>query len=160
VIFHIGDKVIHWAYGMGDIVRIEEKQVQDRATNCYVLQTPDMTIWIPIDEDQQSSLRLPTPPEDFNKVFSVLTGPGEQLLDDRILRKNQLMAKMNDGQLLSICQVVRDLTHYNHEKKLNDNEKSILVRATKSLVTEWSYSMQIPVFQAQDAMNKMLTVPV
>jgi RNA polymerase-interacting CarD/CdnL/TRCF family regulator len=157
--FHVGDKVIHWAHGLGEVVRIEEKIVHDRPTKCYVVRTLSLTIWIPTDNLRQHSLRMPTPPEDFEHLFTILAEPGAKLLEDRVLRKDQLMAQMNDGQLASIFRVVRDLTHFKRSKKLNDGEKAILERAKSSLLTEWSYSLGTPMPQAQQAMMQLLGEP-
>jgi RNA polymerase-interacting CarD/CdnL/TRCF family regulator len=154
--YQIGDKVIHWTYGLGEIVRIEEKIIHNHLTNCYVVQISDLTIWIPIDDLGQNSLRVPTPPMDFDKLFAILTSPGEKLLDDRMLRKTQLMEQLKDGQLASICRVVRDLTHFQRSTKLNDQERSILERAIKSLLAEWTYSLGTPFNQAHQAMTNML----
>jgi CarD family transcriptional regulator len=154
--FHIGDKVIHSTYGLGEIVRIEEKVINDRPTNCYVVRTNELTIWIPINDLHQHSLRMPTLPDEFKRLFSILTSPSKALPDDRALRKDQLIAQMKDGQLSSICQIVRDLTNFKRIKKLNDQEKSILDRATNSLLTEWIYSLGVSPHQAQNAMMKML----
>src|SRR5512135_908182 len=146
--FHIGDKVIHCTHGLGDIVDIEEKTIQGHLTNCYVLRIDEMQVWVPVDDPQQRSLRRPVQPEEFDRLFSILTGPSNQLQDDRILRKDQLLAGLRDGQLASICHVVRDLTVYKRVRKLNDQENSILERATKSLLTEWTYSLGQPLDQA------------
>lgn len=154
--FHIGDKVIHSTYGLGEIVNIEEKVIHDHPTNCYVVRTNELTIWIPINDSHQHSLRTPTLPKEFVRLFSILTSPGETLPEDRILRKDQLIAHMRDGQLASICRVVRDLTHFKRIKKLNDQENSILERAMNSLLTEWIYSLGVSQHQAQQAMAKML----
>lgn len=154
--FRIGDKVIHWTYGLGEIINIEEKTINGQAEKCYVFRTPDLTIWIPIDNLDHCSLRRPTPPEEFSRLFTILTGPSEKLLDDRVMRKNQLMDQIKDGQLSSICRVVRDLSHFKRTSKLNDQERSILERTVKSLLTEWAYSLGIPVSQAQQSMSSML----
>ena len=154
--FQVGDKVIHKTHGIGEIVHIEEKIIHDHPTNCYVVHTLNLMIWIPIDELQQHSLRLPAQPEEFVKLSAILTGPSEKLLDDRVQRKDQLMSQMKDGQLASICQVVRDLTNFKRVKKLNDQEKSILDRATNSLLTEWAYSLGMSLNQAHQAMNSLL----
>ena len=154
--FQIGDKVIHCTFGLGEIVHIEEKIIQGLPTNCYVVRTTELTVWIPINDLQQHSLRVPTPPEEFERLSVILTNPSETLLEDRELRKNQLMAQMKDGQLASICRVVRDLTHFKHSKKLNDQEKSILERAINSLLTEWTYSLGMPLSQAHQAMTNLL----
>jgi RNA polymerase-interacting CarD/CdnL/TRCF family regulator len=154
--FHIGDTVIHWTYGLGEIVLIEEKPIGGNLTNCYVVQTSDLTIWIPINDVQQGSLRLPAVPEEFKRLFTILTSPSEKLLEDRAMRKDQLMAQIKDGQLASICRVVRDLTQYKRNTKLNDQEKSILERAMNSLLTEWAYSLGMPLNQAHQAMTNLL----
>lgn len=155
--FQIGDKAIHWAHGLGEIVDIEEKIVHGNPTRCYVFRTASLTIWIPIDDLPQHSLRLPTRPDDFEKLFSILTAPGETLQEDRVLRKDQLMSRMRDGQLASICGVVRDLTHFKRtNKKLNDQEKNILEQATNSLLTEWAYALGLPLHQAQQEMMNLL----
>jgi len=154
--FKIGDKVIHGTYGLGEIVLVEEKIIHGHLTNCYVMQTSDLTIWIPIDDLGQHSLRVPTPPKDFDKLFTILTSPGEKLLEDRMLRKTQLTEQLRDGQLASICRVVRDLTHFQRSTKLNDQERSILERAIKSLLAEWTYSLGISSNQAHQAMVSML----
>ena len=154
--FQIGDKVIHWAHGLGEIVDIEEKTVHGHQASCYVFRTSTLTIWIPIDDLPQHSLRSPTMPDDFGRLFTILTGPSEMLQEDRVMRKDQLMAQMRDGQLASICRVVRDLTHFKRSKKLNDQEKNILEQATNSLLTEWTYSLGLPLNQAQQEMMTLL----
>jgi RNA polymerase-interacting CarD/CdnL/TRCF family regulator len=154
--FQIGDKVIHCVFGLGEISAIEEKPINGELTNCYVVKITDLTIWIPIDDLQQNSLRLPTPPDEFVKVLPILSSPNEILVDDRVLRKHQLIEQLRDGQLASICRVVRDLTYFQHNSKLNDQEKSILERAINTLLAEWSLSLGMPVNQAHQAMESML----
>ena len=154
--YKIGDTAIHWTYGLGKIVNIEDKLINNQPTTCYVFQTSDLTIWVPVDDSHQHSLRLPTPPDEFERLYDILSSPGEDLDQDRLTRKNQLMTRMKDGQLSSICRVVRDLWHFKRMSKLNDQERSILERAEKSLLTEWTYSLKMPLNKAEQAMFHML----
>lgn len=156
MVFQIGDKVIHSMHGLGEIINIEKMVINDQETNCYVVRTPDLTIWIPIDAIQQHNLRTPTSPKEFKRVYAILASPSETLPENRELRKEQLMAQLKDGQLASICRIVRDLTHFARTYKANDQEKSILERATKSLLTEWTYSLKVPMAQAQQTIEKLL----
>jgi RNA polymerase-interacting CarD/CdnL/TRCF family regulator len=66
------------------------------------------------------------------------------------------MGQIKDGQIGSICRVVRDLTHYKRSTKLNEQEKYILERAMNSLLTEWTYSLETPLPQAQQDMTNLL----
>jgi len=154
--FKVGNKVIHCTFGLGEITNIEEKTINGKQENCYVVRMNDLTIWIPMDDPEQNSLRKPTPPEEFIKTLPILTSPNENLLEDRVLRKKQLTEQLKDGQLSSICRVVRDLNHYKRNSKLNDQEKSIFERAVKSLLTEWVFSMGTTQLQAHQAMESML----
>jgi len=156
--FHVGDKIIHCSFGLGEITQIEDKVINGYTTQCYVVNISNMMIWIPTKDQEQNSLRLPTSPEEFSKVLPILSSPNEKLEDDRVLRKQHLMEQMRDGQLSSICRVVRDLTHFQRISKLNDNERAILERAIKSLLAEWSHSLGTPVNLAQQAMESMLQV--
>jgi RNA polymerase-interacting CarD/CdnL/TRCF family regulator len=154
--FRVGDKVIHCSFGLGQITRIEEKTINGKPERCYVVQLNDMTIWVPTDETEQNSLRIPTPPEEFVKTLPILSSPNEILLEDRSLRRKQLIDQLKDGQLASICRVVRDLSYYRRSSKLNDQEKSILERAVNSLLTEWIFSLGTTQHQAHEAMDSML----
>jgi RNA polymerase-interacting CarD/CdnL/TRCF family regulator len=153
--FHIGEQVIHCTFGLGEITQIEEKTINGQPTRCYVLLINDMMVWVPVD-DPQNSLRTPTPPDEFMNTLPILTSPTHPLLEDRLLRRNQLMEQLRDGQLASICRVVRDLTQYQRNSKLNDQERSILDRAVRSLLTEWTVSLGLPINKAHEAMQSML----
>lgn len=154
--FRAGDKVIHCTFGLGEITQIEEKLINGQVEKCYVIQLTDMTIWVPMDDSGQSSLRVPTPPDEFMKTLPILSSPNENLMEDRVLRKKQLTDQLKDGQLASICRVVRDLSHYQRSSKLNDQEKSILERAVRSLLTEWTFTLGTATNQAHQTMESML----
>lgn len=154
--FQVGDNVIHRTFGLGEITDIEEKVINGTPVNCYVVQVNHTTIWVPADTPGQNSLRTPTPPEEFIKTIEILTTPHDTMDGDRLLRKKQLLDQLRDGQLTSICQVIRDLSYYKRTSKLNDQEKSILEHAVDSLLMEWSRSMEIPLDEAQKTMETML----
>jgi RNA polymerase-interacting CarD/CdnL/TRCF family regulator len=154
--FQIGDKVIHSTFGFGEIIKIEKKTIHGKLENCFVVQMSDMTIWIPIEGSDQTTLRAPTSPEEFIETLPILTSPTENLEEDRVLRKKQLSSRLNDGHLSSICRVVRDLSSYQRQTKLNDQERSILERAVRSLLTEWTFSLGTTPLQARQAMESLL----
>jgi RNA polymerase-interacting CarD/CdnL/TRCF family regulator len=154
--FQVGDKVIHWTYGLGEIVELDEKVLAGQTTSYYVVRIADMSIWVPIDQVNGDSLRLPTPAHDFQRLFTILGSPGEPLSEDRLERKTQLQKKMRDGTLESICEVIRDLSFANNIKKLNENDAATLNRAKSLLLSEWGISLSVPMNQAEDALNSLL----
>ena len=156
MIFKIGEKVIHLNHGIGDIVDIEDKMVRDRNVSCYVVRTPSLTVWVPVDNGDRHSLRAPTSKREFENLFSVLRGPIEPLPEDRLERKKQLLELLKSGELNSICRVVRDLSSFGHERTLSEEDKSTLRRAKDSLLAEWVFSLSVPLPQATQKMEELL----
>jgi CarD family transcriptional regulator len=154
--FQVGDKVIHRSYGLGEIIELDEKELSGTKTRYYVVQVQNLTLWVPIESSHQSSLRFPTPENDFEKIFTILKSPAEPLSDDRLDRKNTLSALMNDGTLESVSQVVRDLSAYHQIKKLNDNDTSTLRRAMDFLLNEWKFALSVSASQAEHDLRLLL----
>jgi RNA polymerase-interacting CarD/CdnL/TRCF family regulator len=158
--FKVGDQVIHWVYGLGEITQLDEKVLFGTAGKYYVVQIRDLTLWVPLTETGEHCLRLPTPARDFKKLFRILASPGEPLSADRFVRKTQLTELMKDGTLESICRVVRDLVDYKRTNKINESDNSTLDRARNFLLNEWSLALSIPVQEAEHELKNLLETDV
>jgi RNA polymerase-interacting CarD/CdnL/TRCF family regulator len=157
--FLMGDPVIHWTYGLGKIVRQEERTFSGDKKLYYVVQIRDLTVWVPVDGEVVSRLRSPTPGREFSKLFAILSGPGESLPDDRLERKTQLVEELKGGKAEAVCRVIRDLSSFQHKKPLNDNDKLVLKQASDSLLGEWGFSFSISLAQAQVELYRLMMKP-
>jgi RNA polymerase-interacting CarD/CdnL/TRCF family regulator len=155
--FHVGDTVVHWTFGMGKIVGVEERSLSDKKTFFYMVKVRDLTVYVPIDGSTESRLRLPTSARHFNKLFAILQEPGKALTEDRLERKSTLRKGLATGNAETICQVIRDLSAFSHKKPLNDDDKNILHRAQSLLCAEWGFSLSVPIEQAESELRHMLT---
>ena len=155
--FQVGDKVVHWAYGPGEIINLEEKVLSGHTSLYYVVQVNDLTLWVPSDENGRRSIRFPTPASEFEDLFILLRSPGEPLSKDRLERKLDLSQRMKDGSLESICRVIRDLNYFRQTQKLSDSDTATLDRAQKFLQSEWRISLSIPVAQAEKELKRLLS---
>jgi RNA polymerase-interacting CarD/CdnL/TRCF family regulator len=154
--FQVGDKVVHWVYGPGEVVQLDEKMIAGGTADYYVVRIAELTIWVPRNDAGPTSLRLPTPAGQFTKLFEILSSPPEPLPSDRFERKTHLLEQVRDGTIESICRVVRDLSFYKHTKKMNDVDNSILERAQKFLLDEWQFALSVPDKQAERELKQML----
>jgi CarD family transcriptional regulator len=154
--FQVGCKVIHWAYGLGEIIQLDEKELFGDIHQYYVVKINDLTIWVPSSDQDDFSLRLPTPAKDFKKLFELLASPGEPLPDDRLERKTLLAGRLKEGRLKEICLIIRDLNYQNHIKKLNEQDSAIMERAKKFLLSEWSAVFAIPIATAGRELKEIL----
>lgn len=154
--FSVGDDVIHWSYGLGKIIQLDEKELSGHTDKYYVVQIYDLTLWVPISDSGECSLRYLTPAREFRKLFKILSGLGEPLSSDRNERKIQLTQQLKDGSLESICRVIRDLTSFKQTGKTNESDNSILAHARKLLLNEWSVALSVPIQQAESDLKKLL----
>ncbi|RPI88189.1 MAG: hypothetical protein EHM41_02190 [Chloroflexi bacterium] len=154
--YKVGDTVIHCSHGMGEIIKMDEKFIHERTMLCYVVRTHNLTVWVKADEQGTSSIRPPTPDKDFEKLFDILCSPGEPLPAGWHERKIALFERMKDGDLTSICHVIRDLTSYRRARKFNDSDKTILDKAESLLITEWMFSRSVSWVEARDELMRLL----
>jgi RNA polymerase-interacting CarD/CdnL/TRCF family regulator len=156
--FYKGDMVMHWTYGIGQIVNLEERALAGAKTVYYVVQVRDMTVWVPADSKVGTRLRAPTPKPRFERLLSILSSPSEPLPKDRVERKTRLLELLQDGRPESLCQVIRDLSAYQKQlgKPMNDNDQMILKQSRNTLLGEWGFVLAITHAQAGYELQRLL----
>ena len=154
--FHEGDPVMHWTYGFGQIVHLEERVISGSKTLYYAVQVRDLTVWVPADSNLESRLRTPTSQTRFRQLLNILSSPGESLPDDRLQRKARLFELLKDGRTESLCHAIRNLSTYQNTKSLNDSDQIILKQSQNTLLGEWEFVLSVPRAQAEIEMYRLL----
>ena len=154
--FEVGDQVIHWAHGPGVITQLDEKSLSGRTQQYYMVEMSNLTLWVPVDQTDDHSLRLPTPKKDFEDLFQILASSGKPLSSDRNERRLQLIERLKDHELASICGIIRDLTLHKRVNKMNDKDNATLERSRNFLIYEWSLAFSIPIRQAEKELRDLL----
>lgn len=158
MVFHVGDPVMHWVYGFGTVVGIEERVISGQKTLYYAISIRDLTVWVPADDKVQSRLRTPTTKDGFKELFAILSGAGEPLPEDRQDRKIWLSDMLKDGRAASLCRVLRDLSTFHQVRSLNDNDQNLMKRAREALISEWIHTFAITISEAENELQRMLAV--
>jgi CarD family transcriptional regulator len=154
--FQIGEKVIHSSFGFAEIIGIENKSISGNKQQFYVVKTKDMLIWVPISDNPSIKIRLPSSKNDFQSCFNILRSTYSPFSTDRNIRKKTIQSKINSGKLTSLCEIIRDLSFYRMNNKINDSEKLILEKAILVLIDEWGFVFGIPSSNARSELNKLL----
>ena len=89
-------------------------------------------------------------------LFAILSGPGENLPDDRHERKTRLLELLKDGRAQSLCRIIRDLSQYRSVRALNENDQAMLKQAQGVLLGEWGYSLSLSPAQAALDFHRVL----
>lgn len=155
--FQAGDRVVHCTHGLGRVLAIEKRTINNTTALYYQVQVADLTIWVPVDGDLKNRLRYPTGKAGFKGLFSILSGPAEQLPDDRHQRNLILLGLLKDGKAESLCKVIRDLTAYRHTRSWNEYDSALMKRAEKALIGEWSFTLSVTPVEAEGELRRLLS---
>lgn len=159
MIFHEGDTVMHWTYGLGRIVNLEERALFGSKTLYYAVQVGELTVWVPADAKLESRLRPPMSSDEFKRLLPILSSPCDPLPEDRNERRLYLQRLLKDGRAESLFHIIRDLSAYQNRKSLNDNDQLLLKQAHAILLGEWSFVLSLTPMQAEREMRHLLTGP-
>lgn len=156
--FHSGDTVMHWTYGIGQVVNLEERDLFGSKTLYYEVQARDLTIWVPADGKAGSRLRAPTSKSRFKQMLTILSGPSEPLPEDRLERRSRLLELQKDGRVESLCQIIRDLSAYQKQmaRPMNDNDQMVLKQSRNTLLGEWEFVLSLTHAQAELELHHLL----
>jgi CarD family transcriptional regulator len=154
--FQIGEKVIHSSFGFAEIIGIENKTLSGEKQQFYVVKTKDMLIWVPTSDDSSINIRLPSSRNDFEGCFRILRSTYSPFSSDRNVRKKAILSKVNSGNITSLCEIIRDLSFYRAQNKINDSEKLILEKAILVLLDEWGFVFGITTSKARGELDRLL----
>ena len=154
--YKVGDTVVHWIYGKGKIVAINDKGLPGEPCFYYEIEGNEQTLWVPVDENGRSSLHLPTSRSDFKLLTNILRSQGEKMSDNPYQRQDRLEERMRKASPKDLCLVIRDLTYRSHRGKLNSSDTRVLNHAQSFLTDEWELSLGTPREKARQEMEGIL----
>lgn len=154
--FHEGDTVMHWTYGLGQIIGLEERDLLGSKTLYYAVQIRDLTVWVPSDDELKHRLRPPTSRSRFKELLAILSKPGKSLPDDRQERRTRLLVLLRDGRTQSLFEIISGLHAYRKIRPLNDSDQSILKQSQSALLGEWGFVLSVTPAQAELELQRLL----
>jgi RNA polymerase-interacting CarD/CdnL/TRCF family regulator len=155
--FKVGDFVVHPVYGLGHLIKIEEKQFSEmRARLYYQLTLPKSTVWIPVEAQANIGLRLVTARSDLDQYRDLLKSRPAPLHKDHKRRHLELVSRLNQGSFQVMCEVVRDLTAWGWRKSLNRTDAVTLKKTQESLYQEWATAAGVSMAEAIKEVKSLL----
>jgi RNA polymerase-interacting CarD/CdnL/TRCF family regulator len=136
--FDIGAWVVHNHYGVGQIKDIEIKPIHGEPTECFVVQVKDGAFWLPIDSVENPRIRPVASQEIMRKVIKNLRRKPGNLKKDKKYWTQQIKQVPPHGDLLTISQLIRDLSAQKAQKRLTDTQIRALSNFKDRLLLEWS----------------------
>jgi CarD family transcriptional regulator len=155
--FKIGDTVVHPQHGVGQVVRLEDRQFEPKLMRRYYeISIPGgSTVWVPVDLPG-SGLRKLAERSDLVQCREILESHPLPLAEDGRLRQSTLAARLKEGTIAAQCEVVRDLSAYTAHKPINGPISAFLQAAQGVLCQEWALVEGIAISAATNEIELLL----
>jgi len=141
--YSIGDMVVHLNYGVGQIDGIEHRTVNEDKVECFKVKTTNGTYWFPTDSLDNPRIHPLASLELVKKAIEILQSAPGDLENDPIEWEERIDDVLNDGGLLAISSLVRDLSALKAQKKINRMHDQTLSNLTDRLLIEWAASLKV-----------------
>lgn len=144
--YSIGDWVVHYSYGIGQIQKIEEKPIHGEPEACYQVKTQNgAQWWFPRDGVENPRIRPVASQNMLQRAQKELQEPVQGLDPDKNFWKMRINEVMASGDFIAISQILRDLTVLRTQRKLNQMEVKAFNLFKDRLLSEWSTTMDIDI---------------
>lgn len=155
--FAIGDKVVHPQYGVGQIVKLEDREFErGDARRYYEISIPGgSTVWVPVDISNSGLRRLASKRE-LVICREILKAPASPLTDDGRVRQSVLVAHLKQGTLAAQCEVVRDLSAFVGHKPAYGTITAFLEATLRVLCQEWAMVQETTISEAMSEISSLL----
>jgi len=137
--FQIGDQVVHPQYGVGQIVKLEDREFE-RGDNrrYYEIHIPGgSTVWVPVDLPNSGLRRLAVKSE-IADCREILKSHPSPLTEDGRVRQSGLVEYLKQGTIIAHCEIVRDLSAFVAHKPAYGTITAFLEAIVRVLGQEWA----------------------
>lgn len=155
--FEIGERVVHPQHGVGQIVKLEDREFErGESRKYYEIQIPGGSIvWVPVDLTNSGVRRLASKHE-LVQCREILKSSPLPLTDDGRVRQATLVAHLKQGTIAAQCEVVRDLSAFVAHKPAYGTITGFLESTLRVLCQEWALVEEVSVSEAMSEISSLL----
>ena len=157
--YETGDRVVHPAYGGGEIRAIQEKSFLNHTNRYYEIfvSTKNMTIMVPVKRANEIGIRPVSDGETLDELWSVLARAPRDLSDQYQERQDVIRGQIRTGDLLEIARALRDLLGRQGEHKLTQADRGLVDQAEGFIASELALALDISIDEAKNKVRSLLT---
>jgi len=137
--FHVGDKAVHPAHGVGEVTAIEQREIGGTRTTFYILRILDngMKVLVPTSAATQVGLRAVMTDKEANNIMSTMRAREVAVDVQPWSRRFRVYTEMiKSGSPIEVAKVLRDMNRLKFDKDLSFGERRLLDQARALLLKE------------------------
>jgi CarD family transcriptional regulator len=155
--FEIGERVVHPQHGVGQIVKLEDREFErGDIQRYYEVSIPGgSTVWVPVDLSN-SGLRRLAKKSELAHCREILQARPLPLTEDGRVRQSELVARLKQGTIAVQCEVVRDLSAFVAHKQAYGAMTAFLEAILRVLCQEWAMLQETTMSEAMAEISSLL----
>ena len=148
-IFSKGDLVVYPNHGAGYVSGVEDKTILGEERRYYIVYVPDGGLTLNIPADSYTGLRSCADDEEIAGALEILRGGPEDMPVHWNHRLKHNQEKIRSGEILSVAEVVRDLSAHGGDRGLSTGERNLLAKARRILISEVAMGKSLKADEAE-----------
>ncbi len=158
--FRVGDTAVHPAHGVGEVSKIEDRNLGGRTSSVYVLRiaASGLTVMVPTEAAGRVGLRPVMAADEADEIIEVLKTPEVAVNLQPWNRRFRAYTEMiKSGSPTEIAKVLRDMHRLKFDKDLSFGERRLLDQARNLLVQELALAKGQPTSTIHEQINEILS---
>jgi len=159
IMFNIGERVVHPQHGVGEVVKLEDREFESGVTRRYYevsIPSEGSTLWVPLDPPDHNSLRKLAGRSEIELCRQVLASHPVLFTDDARTRQANLVERLRRGTIRVQCEVVRDLYAFGEHKSLYGSMAGFFRQTQNVLCEEWAIVEGVTLEEAAQEVTSLL----
>jgi CarD family transcriptional regulator len=150
--FKVEEYVVYPTHGVGKIKDIVKEKIANFELECYIIEfeREKLTISIPMKQALKSGLRRLSTKKEMQEIFNILRGGIKKMKGMWSRRAQEYEEKINTGDLISIAEVLRDLTRDVEDSERSYSERVIYETALHRLSSEYASVEHISITESTE----------
>lgn len=151
-----GSKIFHSLHGLGTVEAIEEKVVLNQSTRFSISRFGDDGLKIMINLDRKDNMVRPVIDDgEVPKVLEYLQSFSTDLPTKAPTRYNLNLGKLKNGDVYSLCEVVKSLTELSTKRKLSPKDQTMLEQTRHHLAQELGYVRDVSTTEMEEMIDQV-----
>ena len=139
--FEIGSYVVCPGHGVGQVLNLEIKQLEDEERAFYIVKVISNGMTVMVPKDKKDGLRELVTNNEINEVFTLLSDHDVKVDNSTWNRRHRdYLAKVKTGSLTEIADVLRSLFLLKNVKKLSFGERKMMDQCKDLIIKEIAIS--------------------
>ena len=144
-VFAVGDWIVHNAYGVGQIKKIEKKPIHGEKIRAFRVKVKDGFYWLPLKRADNPRVRRVVTKRKLNRALRMITRKPKKMAKNYKARNKRIKKDLESGSIYKMARLMRDLLALRKTKKWNNTEKDAFDRMMELFARECSVCYDMPI---------------